>query len=300
MSTLTKRHLRAVPALLRRAARAEWGPLYDAVRPRLARRRWAAVPLATACTVLVLLFDIVQRMPGGADLVDRIGVVNAAMPLGTALAHTPLSLYVPALGLPVWGALAQVLLVFGVAELALGWRRTLALAYTCTLAATLGARLAITLGPDHPLGRPAVDALVRDTGPSAAVVALGLYVAWKYRARFTAAALVTAMVAEAVLVPNLAGWEHLVAVLAAALIAVAPAAWHGRYGIRRAALRMVAVLARFSRPPARPVHHTPAAASRRLPAPARRGRRTQGRRPGAGPAARPARRAVSPSGRQLT
>lgn len=90
-------------AIAREAAVAEWGTLFRIVRERVARRKFAAVPLATAATCLILLFSIVQHLPGGERIVTQIGVVKAALPLEVSLLRTPLSLYVPALDLPVWG-----------------------------------------------------------------------------------------------------------------------------------------------------------------------------------------------------
>jgi hypothetical protein len=187
----------------------------------VARKRLAAVPLATTATFLILLFSVLQHLPGGDRLVTHIGVVRASLPLGVSLLRTPLSLYVPALDLPVWGALAQVFVVFGVAEIVLGRRLTLVIAYVCTLAGTLFARVAVTVGPHHLFGFPGWVAHVRDTGPSAAVVALALCIAFRCRAWFTGGAVLLVMVGEAVLLPNLAGLEHVVALLAAALIAAA-------------------------------------------------------------------------------
>ena len=134
----------------------------------------------------------------------------------------------PALDLPVWGALAQVLLVFGIAEIVLGRRMTLVIAYVCTLAGTFYARVAVAIGPDHLLGLPEKVAQYRDTGPSAAVVALAICVAWKCRAWFTMGAVLVAMVGEAVLLPNLAGREH-VAALATAVLIAASAEVFGSY-----------------------------------------------------------------------
>lgn len=133
-------------------------------------------------------------------------------PLGLALLRTPLSLFVPALDLPVWGALAQILLVFGIAELCLGWWRTLVIAYAATLAGTLYARVGIALGPDSPLGLPAAHARIVDTGPSAAVVGLAVFLGWRCRAYVTAGAVIVAMVVEVLLKNNLAGREHLAAI----------------------------------------------------------------------------------------
>ncbi|WP_354641601.1 hypothetical protein [Kitasatospora camelliae] len=208
-----------IPDYAVRAAVAEWGALFSVVTRHIVRKRFAAVPLATTATLLVLLFSIVQHLPGGEQFVTRIGVVKASLPLEVSLLRTPLSLYVPALDLPVWGALVQVFLVFGVAEIVLGRRATLVVAYSCTLAGTLFARVGVAIGPDHLFGFPSWVAHVRDTGPSAAVVALAVCVAIRCRAWWTAGAVALAMVVEAVLLPNLAGLEHVVALLVAVLIA---------------------------------------------------------------------------------
>jgi hypothetical protein len=201
--------------------------LFSTVRERVARKRLAAVPLATAATLLILLFSVVQHLPGGERFVTHIGVVKASLPLGVSLLRTPLSLYVPALDLPVWGALAQVFVVFGVAEIVLGRRLTLVIAYACTLAGTIFARVAVAVGPDHLFGFPGWVAHVRDTGPSAAVVALGVYAAFRYRAWCTAVAIGVAMVVEVVWVTNLAGYEHLAGVAAVLALAGAESAWRG-------------------------------------------------------------------------
>ncbi|MFD7451042.1 hypothetical protein [Kitasatospora sp. NPDC059827] len=194
--------------------------MYLTVRGAVVRKKFAAFPLATAATFLILLFSIVQHLPGGERFVNHIGVVRASLPLEVSLLRTPLSLYVPALDLPVWGALAQVFVVFAIAEVVLGRRMTLVVAYACTLAGTLFARVGVAMGPHHLFGFPKWVAFVRDTGPSAAVVALAICIAFRTRAWFTAATVVVLMVGEAVVLPNLAGLEHVVAVVTALLIAV--------------------------------------------------------------------------------
>ncbi|MFJ3902097.1 hypothetical protein [Streptomyces sp. NPDC090025] len=208
-------------------ARREWGPLFGTVRSALAARRWRAIPMTLAAVCLTAVFQIVQNQDWGYQLVQDIGSVRAEDPLGPALLRTPLSLFVPALDLPVWGALAQILLVFGIAEICLGRWRTLGLAYLATLAGTLYARVGIALGPDNPLGLPASDARVVDTGPSAAVVGLAVYVCWRYRARWTGALVVVAMVVEVLIKNNLAGKEHLAAI-AAVLLVIAVQEWRER------------------------------------------------------------------------
>lgn len=199
---------------LTRLARAEWGPLYAAVREGVAGRRWRAAPMTLAAVCLTALLQFAQNQSWGYQFVQNIGSVRADDPLWLALLRTPLSLFVPALDLPVWGALAQILLVFGIAEICVGWWRTLLIGYAATLAGTLYARVGIAWGPGHPLGLPASDAQVVDTGPSAAVVGLAVYVCWRYRAWFTAGLVIAVMVAEVLVKNNLAGKEHLAAIAA--------------------------------------------------------------------------------------
>ncbi|MER5885233.1 hypothetical protein ABT160_15500 [Streptomyces sp. NPDC001941] len=203
---------------MRAFARREWGALYATVRTALVTRGWRAVPMTLAAVCLTSLFQLVQNQDWGYQLVQDIGSVRAEDPLWLALLRTPLSLFVPALDLPVWGALAQVLLVFGIAEICLGRPRTLLLAYVATLAGTLYARVGIALGPDAFLGLPAEDAQVVDTGPSAAVVGLAVYVCFRYRAYVTAAMVTAAMVVEVLFKDNLAGKEHLAAIAAVLLV----------------------------------------------------------------------------------
>ncbi|MER5292817.1 hypothetical protein ABT382_12125 [Streptomyces pharetrae] len=208
---------------LARLCRAEWGPLYAAMRPPLLRRRLGAVPLTVGAVCLTAVLHGAHGTSWGYGLVQGAGTVRAADPLWLALLRTPLSLFVPALDLPVWGALAQILVVFGIAELCLGRRRTLALAYAATLAGTLYARLGIALGPHTPLGLPTSDAHVVDTGPSAAVVGLAVYVGWRHGAYVTAGAVIAAMVIEVLVKENLAGKEHLAAIAAVSALCAAGA-----------------------------------------------------------------------------
>lgn len=184
---------------LARWARAEWGLLYRTVRDPLVERRRRAIPMTLGAVALTTVVQIVQNQSWGYQFVQDIGAVRAEDPLWLALVRTPLSLFVPALDLPVWGALAQILFVFGIAEICIGRWRTLVIAYAATLAGTLYARLGIRLGFDSPLGLPASDAWVVDTGPSAAVVGLAVFLGWRYGARVTAGAVIAAMAIEVLL-----------------------------------------------------------------------------------------------------
>ncbi|MGG7574343.1 hypothetical protein [Streptomyces sirii] len=200
---------------LRRAARAEWGPLLRTVRSALVASKLRAIPVTLGAVGLTLVFQYVQNQPWGYRAVQDIGSVQAWEHLWVALLRTPLSLFVPALDLPVWGALAQILVVFGIAEICVGWRQTLLVAYLATLAGTMYARIGIWIGPQSPIGLPDSDKYVVDTGPSAAVVGLAVYVCWRYRAWFTGSLVVLAMLFEVVFIKNnLAGKEHVAAILA--------------------------------------------------------------------------------------
>ncbi|MEV7427813.1 hypothetical protein [Streptomyces sp. NPDC091212] len=208
----------------REVARREWGPPVRAVRGALAARGPRAVPLTIGAVLLTGLLQVVQNQPWGYRPVMDLGAVRAEDPLWVALLRTPLSLFVPALDLPVWGALGQILVVFGLAEICLGRWRTLVIAYVATLAGTLYARVGVALGPDAFFGLPASDALIVDTGPSAAVVGLALFVCRRYRAWWTGGALIAGLVVECVVKDNLAGREHLAAT-AAVLVVCAVLSW---------------------------------------------------------------------------
>ncbi|QCX76116.1 hypothetical protein C9F11_12195 [Streptomyces sp. YIM 121038] len=216
---------------LSRLARAEWGDLYSTVRRGLAARRWRAIPMTLGAVGLTAAFQYVQNQSWGYQFVQNVGSVRAEEPLWLALVRTPLSLFVPALDLPVWGALAQILLVFGIAEICVGWWRTLLVGYAATLAGTLYARVGIAIGPDSWVGLPASDAQVIDTGPSAAVVGLAVFVCWRYRAYATGALVIALMVVEVLVKNNLAGKEHLAAIAGVLVVcAAATAVRHLRRG----------------------------------------------------------------------
>jgi hypothetical protein len=168
-------------------------------------------------------------------VVERWTAEKAALPIGAALQRLPLSMVAPAPNLPVWGSLLQVFVVFGIAEALVGWRRTLTVALTATFLCTLSGRIMCYLGPDSIVGLPWISRYVSDTGPSAAVVAIVAYVCCVRRAPRTMTVLLTAMVTEVTLLPNLAGREHVVAIALGILAALAvPAAGRLRRAPRKA------------------------------------------------------------------
>ncbi|MET8772851.1 hypothetical protein [Streptomyces sp. NPDC004658] len=232
---------RRVRPLLARLARftgrtlwGEWHAIVVDPLRRLVRRGLSGLLLAFVAAFGVIFFHDVAQHPTGALWVERLGGVRAELPLWLSLLRTPVSLYVPALDLPVWAGITQLFLAFALAELALGRARTLVIAYATTLAGTLTARLMIALGPGWwGLGLPPEAGRVLDTGPSAAVVGLFTYLSVVRRAPVVFTLTGGSMVWESIAVPNLAGREHLIAVAAAIVLGLL----HGRGNRLRAAVR---------------------------------------------------------------
>ncbi|MGY6018983.1 hypothetical protein [Streptomyces spinosirectus] len=208
-------------SLAGRTLRGEWyGIVVDPVR-RLLRRGLSGLTLAFVAALGVIFFHALAQHHAGAVAVRILGGVDADLPLWLALLRTPVSLYVPALDLPVWAGITQLFLAFALAELILGRTRTLVVSYATTLAGTLMVRVMIALGPGWGgLGLPPGTGRVLDTGPSAAVVGLFTYVAVVRRAPVLFALTSGSMVWESVAVPNLAGREHLIAIGVAIVLAL--------------------------------------------------------------------------------
>ncbi|MEU8572841.1 hypothetical protein [Streptomyces asoensis] len=206
-------------AFVGRTLRGEWyGIVVDPLR-QLRRRGPAALLLAFVACAGVIFFHAIAQHRTGATAVRVLGGVQGDLPLWLALLRTPVSLYVPALDLPVWAGITQLFLAFALAELALGRRRTLLIAYASTLAGTLSARVMMAMGPGRwGLGLPPEIGQVLDTGPSAAVVGLFTYLSVVRRAPVVFTLTGGSMVLESIAKPNLAGREHLIAVAAALVL----------------------------------------------------------------------------------
>jgi lysyl-tRNA synthetase, class II len=189
--------------------------------------RWQAGErpwIALAATAAVFVFWLLARTHIWSGPIDSLSVVRANQPLVASLLRVPFSLLVPALGLPVWGALMQVALVGSLGELVLGRRRLIGLAVGTQYVATMAGRTAAWIGPGHAFGlRPSI-AFVRDTGPSAAVVAVGLAVACMLGVWRVAGLVVAGLLVEIVGLHTLAGREH----LAAIAVGVAVGIWWRR------------------------------------------------------------------------
>ncbi|MFG2603566.1 hypothetical protein ACGFT2_08465 [Streptomyces sp. NPDC048514] len=256
--------LARIGRLTGRTLRAEYHLIVvDPVR-RLARRGLSGLLLAFVAAFGVIFFHGIAQHPTGAVWVRRLGGVMADLPLWLSLLRTPVSLYVPALDLPVWAGITQLFLAFALAELILGRARTLVIAYVTTLAGTLTARLMIAAGPGWwGFGLPSECGHVLDTGPSAAVVGLFTYLAVVRRAPVVFALTGGSMVWESVAVPNLAGREHLIAVGAAIVLGLL----HGRTRRLRTAVRPL-LPAPAPAPAPMGTAPAPSAEPRTVPAPA--------------------------------
>jgi len=236
---------RRLTGFVRRTVRREWqGIVVDPLR-QLRARGLSSLLLAFVAALGVIFFHGVAQRPDGAAAVRLLGGVTGDLPLWLALLRTPVSLYVPALDLPVWAGITQLFLAFALAELVLGRARTLALAYATTLAGTLTVRAMIVLGPGwRGLGLPPETGHVLDTGPSAAVVGLFTYVAVVRRAPVLFTLTGGSMVWESIAVPNLAGREHLIAVATAIVLGLLHGQSHRWPRTRAALARRRAALAR--------------------------------------------------------
>ncbi|MGW7237815.1 hypothetical protein [Streptomyces sp. NPDC054804] len=204
-----------------RTLRDEWRSIVVEPVRQLVRRGLRGIVLAFVAAFGVIFFHGIAQHPFGRRLVWHLGGVTADLPLWLSLLRTPVSLYVPALDLPVWAGITQLFLAFALAELVLGRARTLAVAYLTTLAGTMTARVMVALGPGWwGFGLPPEAGRILDTGPSAAVVGLFTYLAVVRRAPVVFALTGGSMVWESVAVPNLAGREHLIAVTTAIALAL--------------------------------------------------------------------------------
>lgn len=200
-----------MPRLPLTRLRAEAARLVGPPAQTLRAKGLSAFPLTLACTALIGLFAAIQHSTPGWWLVEHVAGVYQALPLPLILLRLPLSMFAPAPDLPAWGAMLQVLIVFGFSEVHLGRLRTLVTAVCVNGLTTVAARIMVIIGLHLAIGTPQVDQYELDTGPSTVVVALSVYVALRCRAYLVLAVTVAAMAAETVALPNLAGREHLVA-----------------------------------------------------------------------------------------
>lgn len=209
----------------------EWTTLTRTSGPRPRWRRPALTLGIVACVCIGVAAWLQQVHPGIGRLV--LGE-QASLWWPVAIIRLPGSMFAPALRLPMWGALAQVLFCFGLAETHLGRRTTLLIIGLTHGVATASARVFLALGPHAPfhLGLPQWVRWERDTGPSAAVVGLATYLGITLRVPVLTSLLVAVMAIETLVQPDLADREHLVAIAVGGLAAIAVRAYQGADRLR--------------------------------------------------------------------
>jgi hypothetical protein len=187
----------------------------------LARDGWSrgARPwLAIAATIAAFLVPLFVHLHVLRPELWRSGDVYASLPLTTELARLPMSLFLPAAYLPVWGACLQILVVIGLGELVLGRRLTIAVALVGHFGSTLVARVLLHSVHGYVFGLTPALARVLDTGPSAATTAVGACLLVSARMTRSAVLLSVSLLAAALFAPGVDGVEHVMA-LACGLLA---------------------------------------------------------------------------------
>ncbi|MEP7054895.1 MAG: hypothetical protein ABI912_06570 [Actinomycetota bacterium] len=193
-------------------------------------RGWAAGRrpfMATLATACVAAAAIAERDSAIRPVIDRLGVEQAGLPMASAILRLPASLVMSSPSLPFWGAILQVFALVAAGELLFGWRKTLVVGLLAHAAATLSARAMIAIGTG-PLSLPVRYLTVRDTGPSAAVVGIAVYAMIRLRTPWTLAFAVGVLVLELFALPNLAGREHITAIIVGAVLAIVDEAVRAR------------------------------------------------------------------------
>ncbi len=94
--------------------------------------------------------------------------------------------------------------------------------------ATAGARAMAWLGPHNPLGISPDVARQLDTGPSVFVTAVLMYLTVVHRAPIVASLTALVIIGEVAITPNLAGREHLIGMVTAAILALTARLAHPR------------------------------------------------------------------------
>jgi hypothetical protein len=185
--------------------------VWPTVRCALRPGRWRDWWLGPAGGILVVALAAAFRTHTGHRMVLQLAVTHARDPWPLLLIRLPLSVFAPAQMLPFAFAVLQVTVVFGIAQMLLGWRCVLVVGLIGHALATISARGWIWLGP--PVGLPARFLDFPDAGPSVAVVTLAAFVAVDRRLRWLAWLLVTYHAAEMAIFHGLSQREHLVGVL---------------------------------------------------------------------------------------
>ncbi len=201
-------------------------------------RPWLAIALAGT---LVVVYVLLGKHPVGPVL-WQWGDVHASLGLGTELRRIPMSFMLPTPFLPIWAAAGQVLVVIGIGELVIGRTLTLSVAVVGHFASTLTTRFVLEFGRGTFLALSPALSHALDTGPSAAVTAVGACLLVGLRLNRLALLLCLSLLVATLIAPGIDGEEHLVALVCGVLGGVAFRLYHreapeaaGRPGLRQRA-----------------------------------------------------------------
>lgn len=190
---------------------------------RKAWQRWrdgSRPVLGTLLGLLSIAGTVTYGVPALRPGVVAVGAVRAALPWSVEWARLPVSAFLPTAGLPLPLAVAQLVVVVGLAEMLLGRWATLGVAAVGQVVSTVTARLLLGLTGLHAIGLSASQAHLLDTGPSAVTTAVGAWLLVRFRAHVCAGLLGAALVVADAIQNNLDGREHLVAFCCGALIGI--------------------------------------------------------------------------------
>jgi hypothetical protein len=198
----------------------EWVDLSTTVARAARRRGSRGFPLTIGATTAVAVLAVLNTGPAGHHFIKLWVDEYARLPWRSAVERMVPSFAAPTARLPYWGAIAQVALVFGIAEALYGTRLTAVVAITAHTIATLSARVFIWLGPHVLFGLVAIASRFPDSGPSGATVGLLAFVAVRKRSLQGTVLLAAFCAGEWIVKDGLAQREHAVAALAGAFMAL--------------------------------------------------------------------------------
>ena len=185
----------------------------------IVRRRWRdhgvrGFGVALGLCLLICLAASIRLDafgPAGSHWLTACCAERDGYPLHRWILRLPGSLIAPAPELPVWGSLAQILVVVGIAEAAMGRAATVAVGLAGHFISTIAARVLLAAGSGVPGALPHIDRYLLDTGPSAATVALTAYLVVVLRCPMLGALAGAGIAAVASEHSGLAASEHFVA-----------------------------------------------------------------------------------------
>src|SRR3954469_9597146 len=202
------------------------------------QHRFRRMSLGFVAAAAVLVLSLLYHTPAGHEFVQQRVIVFAGYPWSAELWRLLPSMFAPTAMLPFWASMLQVAIVFGGAQVLLGWRTTVLVALVGHGVGTLSAKLFIWLG--QPIGLAVSYLHIPDAGPSAATIAIGAFIAVSRRIPTLLVAVLAFTVGELAVRPGLAQREHVVGFAVGLLVGVGAAVYerwrHARRGAAGPAL----------------------------------------------------------------